>query len=66
MKQPKKSAKKKSSGNPADSYPNKKDERGFPTIGGGEGRNPSGPSVGRLKPTYGGAKSGGRINSKKK
>ena len=44
--------------NPADSYPAKKDKRGKATIGGGEGKIPSGPSTGRRKPTMGSAKNG--------
>ena len=42
--------------NPANDYPNNK---GF---GGGEGKIPSGPTKGRVQPTYGGAKNGGTVN----
>ena len=49
---------KKKSNNPADSYPAKKDKRGNATIGGGEGKIPSGPKTGRVKPTMGSAKNG--------
>jgi len=44
--------------NPADSYPALKDKRGKSTIGGGEGKIPSGPKTGRRKPTMGSAKNG--------
>lgn len=49
---------KKKSINPANSYPDKKDKRGFPLIGGGEGKVPSGPTTGRRKTTMGSAKNG--------
>jgi hypothetical protein len=52
---------KKKSNNPADSYPALKDKRGKSTIGGGEGKIPSGPKTGRRKPTMGSAKSGKTI-----
>ena len=44
--------------NPADTYPPIKDKRGKSTIGGGEGKIPSGPKTGRRKPTMGSAKNG--------
>jgi hypothetical protein len=43
----KKTTKKKSI-NPADSYPDKKDKRGFPLIGGGEGKRPPFKSGGKV------------------
>ena len=40
--------------NPADSYPNKKDKHGFPTIGGGEGTRPPFKSGGKMGKCKGG------------
>jgi hypothetical protein len=52
MLQPKKTVVKKTTNkksiNPADSYPDKKDKRGFPLIGGGEGKRPPFKSGGKI------------------